>query len=316
MSDRSKRMATAFASASVGNVAVGFDILGFAMEAPGDRVSVEVLDEPQVEISEISGVVTDLPMAATDNTATVGLLEMIDDLKLDFGFRVAIEKGIPLGSGMGGSAASAVASVVAANELLDQELSRNQCLRYALIGESAATGDLHADNVTPCLFGGLTLTRSIEPVEVLRIPVPDEIRCVLAYPNRRVDTRRAREVVPDELPVSDFVAQSANLASFITGCHRGDLELIGRSLKDVLIEPHRASLIPGFYEVCEAARAAGALGSSISGAGPTIFAWVTAGDLEAVASAMHGAFAEAGSEATIWSGAIGEKGARIIDEGS
>lgn len=309
-----RKMASAFAPASVGNVAVGFDILGFALAEPGDRVTVERIAKPTVEIADITGVVTDLPRDASSNTATVGLLQLIEDLEPGFGFRVTIDKGIPLGSGMGGSAASAVASVVAAADLLEQELSRRQLLRYALIGESAATGDIHADNVTPCLYGGLTLTRSIDPVDVVKIPVPETIRCAVVYPHRRVDTRRARQAIPVELPVSDFVAQSANLAGFVTACHQGDLELLARSLRDVLIEPYRAELIPGFPEVRKAALDAGALGGSISGAGPSVFAWAKKSMVDSVGQAMADAFAAAGSETTLWTGAIKEGGAHLIGD--
>lgn len=313
MSGTGSLSATAFAPATVGNAAVGFDILGFALASPGDRVTVERIEEPEVRIGEITGVVTDLPGAPKENTATVGLLQMIDDLELGHGFRVTIDKGIYLGSGMGGSAASAVAAALAADAVVDRKLSREELLRYALLGESAATGSLHADNVTPCLFGGLTMTRSIEPIDVATIPVPDEIRCALVYPHRRLDTRRAREVIPDQFELETVIEQSANLAGFVTGCHQGDLGLIGRSLRDVMIEPHRASLIPGFSSVYSAAMEVGALGCSISGAGPSVFAWASAEAVDSVGTAMAEAFRAAGSETSVWTGPVSRRGAHVIE---
>lgn len=314
MSHRSDQAATAFAPATVGNVAVGFDILGFALEAPGDRVRVQKIDEPTVQIREITGVVTDLPTRPDENTATVGLVQLIDDFDLDFGFEVSIEKGIPLGSGMGGSAASAVGAVVAADALLEEDLEMEEMLAYALLGESVASGDVHGDNVTPCLYGGLTLTRSLEPPDVVSIPVPEGVRCTVVYPHRRIDTERARKVIPGKLPLKNFVEQSANLAGFIAGCYRNDLELIRRSLADMLIEPHRAPLIPGFSEVCSRARESGALGCSISGSGPSVFAWCHPPEtVESVEDAMMEAFRDEGIEAGSWTSTVDGKGARLVE---
>lgn len=304
--------ASAFAPATVGNVAVGFDILGFATESVGDTVTVHRIDAPAVEIGEISGVVTDLPRMADENTATVGLVQLLADCGLDYGFRVDIDKGIPIGSGMGGSAASAVAAIVAANELVDNDLSKEDLLSYALLGESVASGDVHGDNVTPCLCGGLTLTRSLEPIDVVEIPVPGDIHCVLVHPTLRIDTARARQVIPKELPLEVFVHQSANLAGFISACYRADIELIRRSLRDMLIEPHRAPLIPGFGKVRHAALDAGALGCSISGSGPSVFAWVEdKATGEAVRDAMVAEFEREDVAADAWISPVSCPGAYI-----
>lgn len=305
---------TAFAPATVGNVAVGFDILGFALEAPGDRATVSRIAEPTVRLGEIRGRVTDLPERPDENTATVGLVQLVEDRDLDYGFEVDLEKGIPLGSGMGGSAASAVAAVVAANEWLDEELSRERMLEYALLGESVASNDVHGDNVTPSLYGGLTLTRSLEPVDVVSIPVPESIRYVVVRPDRQIATDEARNTIPGKLPLKSYVTQSGNLAGFIAGCYRGDLELIDRSLADMLIEPHRAPLIPGFGEVRDAAVEAGAVGGSISGAGPSIFAWCHPPEtVETVESAMKEAFEKRGIESESWTGAVSEAGAQVVE---
>lgn len=315
MTDRTDE-ATAFAPATVGNVAVGFDILGFGIEAAGDRVTVRRLEEPTVRIESIEGRVTDLPTRPDENTATVGLVQMIDDLGLDFGFEVSLQKGIPLGSGMGGSAASAVGAVVAANALLEEPLEPEELLSYALLGESVASGDVHGDNVTPCLYGGLTLTRSLDPLDVVEIPVPDSICCVLVYPHRSIETEEARKVIPGKLPLKAFVQQSANLAGFIAGCYREDLALIQRSMADMLIEPYRAPLIPGYGKVREAALEVGAVGCSISGSGPSVFAWCQNGKSgatgESVREAMVEAFAGAGVEAEAWISAINGHGAHVI----
>lgn len=309
--------ATAFAPATVGNVAVGFDILGFAIDSLGDTVTVHRTEHPSVTLGEVSGVVTDLPSGADENTATVGLVQLIADLGLPFGFRVDIEKGIPLGSGMGGSAASAVAAIVAANALLERPLSQTELLGYALLGESVASGDVHGDNVTPSLCGGLTLTRSLEPIDIVEIPVPDEICCVLVRPEHRIDTRSARQVIPKHLPLATFVHQSANLAGFIAGCYMGDTDLIRRSLQDLLIEPHRAPLIPGFSKVRQAALDNGALGCSISGAGPSLFAWVrNPADGEAVRDAMIAAFAHEKIASNAWISSLRSAGARVLDPSS
>jgi homoserine kinase len=307
--------ATAFAPATVGNVAVGFDILGFAIESIGDTVTVHRTDEISVEIGEIRGVVTDLPRRADENTATVGLVQLIADFGLPFGFRVDIDKGIPLASGMGGSAASAVAAIVAANEFVDRKLSRADILSYALLGESVASGDVHGDNVTPSLYGGLTLTRSLEPIDVVEIPVPDDICCVLVHPEHRIDTRNARQIIPKNLPLAVFVHQSANLAGVISGCYMSDLELIRRSLHDLLIEPHRAPLIPGFTKVRHAALDSGALGCSISGAGPSLFAWVeNSAAAEQVRDAMVAAFAREDIKSSAWISSVSCPGAYVVEE--
>lgn len=315
MSAKAKTRATAFAPATVGNAAVGFDILGFATESVGDKVTVRRIPSPTVEIGQISGVVTELPRDPRENTATVGLVQLINDLGLDFGFAVDIEKGIPLGSGMGGSAASAVGAIVAAAALVDEELSTLELLDYALAGESVASGSAHGDNVTPCLMGGLTLTRSLSPLDVIDLPVPDGVYCVLVKPDIRIDTRHAREVIPAEFPLKIIVEQSANLAGFISGCYRNDLELIGRSLFDVLIEPHRASLIPGFDAVREAALDKGALGASISGSGPSVFALCDGKTTaRAVENAMVLAFTNRNVTAKAWTAPISRRGAYIIDD--
>ena len=309
-----KSEVTVFAPASMGNVAVGYDVLGGVLDSPGDRVTVRRLDAPTVRIGAITGCVTDLPTAPADNTATVALQSLRDAAGGHHGFEVSIEKGIPLGSGLGGSAASAVGAVVAGAELLPGAWSADDLLPHALAGEAVASGDLHPDNVAPCLYGGLVLTREMDPPDVVPIPVPSSIRCVLVHPDRIVPTREARACLPDTVSLSDSVRQTAHLGAFVAGCYRDDPALIGRSLRDHLVEPHRAALVPGFADVQEAALSAGALGCSLSGAGPTLFAWCDGpDDAERVRTAMTDAFAQHDVPTEAWVSSIPPDGACIVD---
>ena len=306
--------ATAFAPASVGNVAVGFDILGQSVAAIGDRVRVSRRPEPGVAIRSITGVVQDLPLAAEKNTAGMAALALQTDLALPYGFELEIEKGIPLGSGLGGSAASAVAAVVAAAALVDRPLSRTELLKFAMRGEAVASGSVHVDNIAPSLFGGLVLTVGIDNPHVKQIPVPDTVRCVLVHPHMVLATREARAILKKTVDLSDVIWQQANLAGFLAGCYTSDLALIRESLLDVVIEPQRQVLIPGFADVKKSALDAGALGGSISGAGPTVFAWAEARDAEAVKAGMVAAFRRHGLDSDAWVSAIDLEGARVVGD--
>ena len=309
-----RRSATAFAPASVGNVAVGFDILGHSVAALGDRVRVQRRDEPGVSVRSITGVVQGLPLDAERNTAGMAALALQRELGLPFGFELDIEKGIPLGSGLGGSAASAVAAVVAAAALVERPLDRTQLLKFAMQGEAVASGSVHVDNIAPSLFGGLVLTVGIDRPQVRQIPVPDAIRCVLVHPHMVLETRAARAILKNSVELSDVIWQTANLAGFLAGCYTSDLPLIRESLLDVIVEPQRQALIPGFSDVKQAGLAAGALGGSISGAGPTVFAWSEAGDAERVRAAMVAAFASHGLESDSWVSALDPEGARVVSD--
>ncbi len=311
--------ATAFAPATVSNVAVGFDILGFAIEGVGDVVTVSKIERPTVLISEIVGHTgslseIELPSDPKQNAATAGLTKLRADLKLEFGFEVSLRKGIWIGSGMGGSAASAVGAVVAANELLPNRLSREELLKYALAGEEVASGSAHADNIAPCLFGGLTLVIATNPVRVVSIPVPKEILTVLVHPRHRVETRRARDILKTEVTLADHVRQSAHLGGFIAACYSNDLDLIKDSFRDVLIESQRAGLVPALAEVKDAAMRNGALGASISGSGPSVFAWATSAETASeVREAMLQAYRTRGLvEVDSWISPVSTQGARIV----
>lgn len=284
--------AQAMSYASVGNVAVGFDILGHTVAGAGDRALVRRIDEPTVRIAAIHGCVTDLPLEASRNTAGAALLSLRRALGLQHGFELELHKGIALGSGMGGSAASCVAALVAANALLERPLPREALYGFALDGETVASGSRHGDNVGPMLLGGLVLaTRD----RLLQLPVPEAWHCAVVHPHVVLETRESRAVLADGFSLHDVVAQHANLALMLTGCQRGDATLVREGLKDVLVEPRRAPLIPGFARVKQAAMDHHALGASISGGGPSVFGWYERReDAQQAAAAMVAAFAEQG----------------------
>jgi homoserine kinase len=308
-----RQAATAFAPASVGNVAVGFDVLGHSFQAIGDRVTARRVSAPGVTIGAVTGVVADLPREPERNTAGMGVLCMVRDLKLDFGIELTIDKGIPLGSGLGGSAASAVAAVVAANALLAEPLGKLELLKFAMQGEAVASGSVHVDNIAPSLYGGLVLTVGIDNPNVKQIPVPSTVRCVLVHPHMMLSTREARQILNRSIDLSDVIWQSANLAGFLTGCFTGDLQLIRESLEDVIIEPQRQVLIPGFKAVKEGAMGNGALGCSISGAGPTVFAWCEQQHAQRVRDAMVAGFTAQRLASDAWISTLDPAGARILE---
>lgn len=310
-----KRIATAFAPASVGNVGVGFDILGHVIEGAGDTVTVRRIDasgtdDAAVRIAAIRGTTVDLPLDAPGNTAGAALIAMRETLGLAFGFELEIEKGIPLGSGMGGSAASCVAALVAANELLESPLPRESLYPFALIGEAVASGGRHGDNLGPMLLGGLVLATA---EHLLRIPVPDAWHSVLVHPDAILETRRARAALQGDYRLSEFVAQSANLALVLSGCYSGDAALVRAGLNDVLVEPRRAPLIVGFAAAKQAALDAGAMGASISGAGPSVFAWFeTRTAADAAAAGIQAAFRSADFDSQAWVSPINATGAEVL----
>jgi homoserine kinase len=305
------KTASAFAPASVGNVASGFDLLGHAVDGPGDTVTASRSERPGVVVEAITGLAEDLPMEARRNTAAVAVQALLESVDPGFGVRLRIHKGIPLCSGLGGSAASATAGVVAANALLDQPLAREALYPFALAGESVASGDAHGDNLGSQLLGGLVLaTRT----DLLRLPVPASLYAVVVHPACRVATRQARATLKQPFPIETVVAQQSSLADLICGCYEGDLARLARGLVDVLVEPRRARLIPGLSKVKQAAHSAGALGSAISGAGPSVVAWFDGTDsTEAAAGEMRAAFERAGLDSQHWVTPVDAPGARLLD---
>lgn len=304
--------ATAFAPASVGNVAVGFDILGFSVEALGDRVTARRRAGSGLSISRIGGVVAELPLDPAANTAGRAVEALLEEARPPFAVELEIEKGIPLGSGLGGSAASAVAGVVAANALLEKPFERLDLLKFAMQGEKVSSGSLHVDNIAASLFGGLVLTVGIDQPRVKQIPAPHGVRAVIAHPHLMLGTKQARAILSRNVTLSDFVWQTANLAGFISGCYTDDIDMIRASFEDVVIEPQRMSLIPSFESVRAAAMGEGALGCSISGAGPSIFAWAFEKDAARVLKAMQAALAAAAIPSDGFLVEIESPGARLV----
>ena len=287
--------ATAFAPASSANLGSGFDLLGHSLEGWRDHASVRRIDAPEVRIEAIEGVVTALPARAEDNTAGAALIAMRDALALPFGFAVRLRKGIPLGSGLGGSAASAVAAVVAANALLDAPLPAEALYPFALDGEAVASGSRHGDNIAPSLLGGLVAAFDPARAAPARLNAPEWLFTAVVHPAVVLETRVARAALAEPYPIQSIVKQTHHLAALLLGLERDDEALIRQGLDDVLVEPRRAALIPGFAGVKRAALEAGALGSSISGAGPSVFGWFRGrAAAEAGGAAMQRAFAEAG----------------------
>jgi homoserine kinase len=307
----------AWAPASVGNTAVGFDTLGFALRGPGDVVTARRAGvtggTARAVITKITGLSEGLPFSAQKNTAAVAAAALL--AAHGGGLRVALEihKGIPSSGGMGGSAASAVAAVLAVNRLLRKPLPRPALLEFALAGEAAASGSRHADNVAPSLLGGLQLTVTLDPPLVVRVAVPEKILCVMVKPALQIATRRARALLRPEVTLAAHIEQSARLAGFIRGCMANDLTLMRATLEDRLIEPQRASLIPGFYEAKQAALDGGAIGFSIAGAGPSVFAWVASrASADRVWRTVMDVFKQRGLQPEGWILPIDQRGARVV----
>ncbi len=306
-----RHSASAFAPASVGNVASGFDLLGHAIDGPGDTVTASRSEEPGVTIEAITGLADNLPLDPGTNTASVAVQALLDAVDPGFGVTLGIHKGIPLCSGLGGSAASAVAGAVAANALLDEPLPRQALYRFTLAGESVASGDAHGDNLGSQLLGGLVLaTRD----GLLKLPVPAALEAVVVHPDYRVATRKARQALREPFDLATVVAQQTHLAELICGCYENDIGRLARGLVDVMIEPRRSALVPGLSQVKAAALEAGALGAAISGAGPTVVAWFDGAEgTTRAAGAMHAAFRRAGYESQSWITPVNAPGARLID---
>jgi homoserine kinase len=261
-----------FAPATVANVASGFDVLGFALERPGDAVRLTRKAERRVDLVAVEGDGGRLPLDPARNTAGVAVTRFLESRGWPFGVDLVLEKGMPLASGLGSSAASAVAGVVAANLLAGEPCSPGDLLPFTLQAEQVACGAAHADNVAPALLGGFVLIRSYEPLDIVRLPVPKGLAAATAHPHTEIRTEDARRILKKDVRLADAVRQWGNLAALVAALYEGNLALLGRSLLDVVAEPRRAMLIPGFAQVKAAALASGALGCSISGSGPSMFA--------------------------------------------
>jgi len=304
----------AFAPGSIGNVACGFDVLGLALDGPGDEVLARLSDNPGLMIGLVEGDDGRLPKRVEENAAGAAAQAVLDELGQQVGVELELRKGLPLSAGMGGSAASAVAAAVAVDGLMGSRLPEDILLRCALAGEEAATRAAHPDNVAPSLLGGLVLVPSWEPLRAIRLAVPKELTAVHVHPHLEVETAAAREVLGDQVALANAVAQWGNTAAFVAGLYREDWELIAHSVVDRIAEPLRAKYVPGFFEVKEAALSAGALAASLSGSGPSLFALCRGRDrAEAVGEAMVKAFdSAAGLEADLTISRGQAPGARII----
>jgi homoserine kinase len=315
---------TAFAPATVSNVACGFDVLGFALDSPGDEVTAQLMAGARgtsgaVRIDAIAGDDGRLPREAWRNTAGVAAQALLDLVDKDApgeprSVTLTIRKGLPLASGLGGSAASAVAAVVAVDALLGAKSSLDVLLACALRGEHLGAGSAHADNIAPSLYGGFVLVRTPNPPDVIRLPVPDGLTAVVVHPDLEIETAMARELLGQTVPLGDAIRQWANLGALVDGLHRGDFAQIARSLEDTIAEPRRAPLVPGLAAIKQAARDAGALGSSLSGSGPSLFALCQGqATAERVAAAMTGAVRNViGGEPQTYVSPVGRQGARVI----
>ena len=303
-----------FAPASASNLGPGFDVLGLALERPGDVVEAESREQAGVEIVEVTGA----PSLGTDPTTNVvGIAAAAALRRLPAparGVRLWLHKQMPLASGLGSSAASSVGGAVAVNALFDGELSNDALVECALEGEATVSGTAHADNVAPSVFGGIVLIRSVDPLDLIALPVPPTLHVVVVHPHTAVVTAEARRLVAEQrFAIGQAVANLGNVAALVSALHTGDLALFGRSIQDALVEPIRAPLVPGFAEVKAAALAAGALGSSISGSGPSMFAFADSdGTAQTVAGAMRDAFAGAGLASDRFVGPVNTRGAEVI----
>jgi homoserine kinase len=310
-----------FAPASASNLGPGFDVLGLALPEPGDVVTAEFMEAPGLEIAEVSGDGGQLNRDPDQNVAGVAaqsVLSHLASVRRDSlpGVRLRVHKQMPLSSGLGSSAASSVAGAMAVNELLDCPLAKADLLVHALAGERAASGSMHADNAAPSLLGGVVLVRRYEPLEVIELPVPAGLRVTLVHPHCCIETSKARALLLGQrFTIEQAVANLGNLGALVAGLYRGDLELVGRAIEDRLVEPLRMALIPGCAAVKAAAHQAGALGCSISGSGPSLFAFTDSDAAAArVAVAMRDAFREAaGLDSDSYSGPVNTAGAHRVE---
>jgi len=305
---------TVFAPATVANVASGFDVLGFALDRPGDTVTLTRIAEKVVRVVSITGDGGKLSKDPTKNTAAVAATGFLKRMDFPFGVEIELVKMMPLSSGLGSSAASAVAAVYAANLLAGSPLTRRELLPFTMEAERIACGSAHADNVAPALFGGFVLIRSYEPLDVVQLPVPDGLACAVVHPHTELRTEDARRIMKKEIRLADAIRQWGNLAALVAALFNGDMSLLGRSLQDVVAEPARSLLIPGFDSVKAAALAAGALGCSISGSGPSVFALCSSHQTAAAAGgAMGDAFRAAGLECDLYLSSVNTKGPVVQD---
>lgn len=305
-----KKEVSVYAPATVSNVGPGFDLLGFALESPGDELIIRVNDEGHLKIVDKSG--TGLPLDPGKNIAAISARALLEDLKYKGGFDIIFTKKIKPGSGIGSSAASCAAVVVGLNEILGSPMSSAELLPYAMEGEVAASGSYHADNVAPALLGGFTLIRGYDPLDIKHIPYPDDLVCAIVHPNLEFKTSEGRKILPDQIPLSTALGQAGNLAGLIAGLTTSDYGLIGRSIIDLFAEPYRTVKLPEFDTLRKKGIMAGALGCGLSGSGPSVFALCRSKDIALqVAATMKSHFTLHGIDSDTYVSRVSEAGCRI-----
>jgi homoserine kinase len=301
-------------TATVSNVCCGFDCLGYAIPDPADNVTITKKETSGIEIT-LSGLKAEsIPTNPEQNTAGKSILSLLESLKLDQGFNVHIEKGIHPGSGLGSSASSAVGAVFGANKLLDSPLKTEELMVHCMNGEIVSSGTVHADNVAPALLGGFILVRSYDPLDIIKLPVPKNLISINVLPDYIVNTREARELLPEQIPLSTAIMQSGNFSGFISGLYENNFELMGRSMVDLFAEPVRSNLIPGYESVHQSAMDNGAIGCGISGSGPSIFALSDSKEKAiAVGNGMVTAFQNVGLDSKLYIAPIHSFPPKILD---
>jgi len=301
-----------FAPATIANVSCGFDVLGLALDTVGDEMTIRKVSQKGIKITKITG--QNLPLETHKNVAGVAALALLAETDCDFGFEIEMNKRIKPGSGIGSSAASSAGAVWAINELLGKPFNLTDLVRFSMEGERLATGVAHADNVAPALFGGFTLVRSSEPLDIVGIHTPKELYATVIHPQIEVKTSDARNILKTTVQLKDAIKQWGNVGGLISGLYTENYELIGRSLEDHIIEPIRSILIPAFDEVKSQSLKAGALGCGISGSGPSIFA-LSKGESTAlkVAEAMKNVYKKVGIDYDIHVSKINKQGIKILE---
>lgn len=300
-----------FSPATVANVSCGFDVLGFCLDTVGDEMIIRKTSQKGISISKIEGY--DLPFEAENNVAGVSALALYHDANPDFGFEIEIYKKIKPGSGIGSSSASAAGSVFAMNELLGKPYNKTQLTNFAMKGEALASNCEHADNLAPALFGGFTLVKSLSPLQILQLPTPKDLYAVVIHPQIEIKTSESRAILPKEIALTNAITQWSNVGSLIHALHTEDYDLLSESLEDVIVEPYRSQLIPHFDDVKQAALNNGALGSGISGSGPSIFSLCKGKDsAEKVKAAIQNVYSQTSIDFEIHLSKINTEGIKII----
>ena len=309
------REVRAFAPASVTNVSCGFDVLGFALDRPGDEVVVRWKKQGPLRISRVVGNANSIPTEVERNTSGAAILAFVKTVGLDDHFEIEIHKKMAIGTGLGSSAASAVAGVLAVNQFLERPLSKAELLPFALEGERITSGgDVHADNVAAALLGGFIAVRSVQPVDIIPLHYPTQLACTVVHPHIELPTAEMRRILREQISLHDAVRQWGNIAAFVAGLQNEDLEVMRRSLNDVIIEPVRGKVIPGYEQAKEAALKSGALGSGISGSGPSIFALCDSQEVaQKAGQAMQRVFDELQIQSDVYVSQVNARGAEILE---